>query len=64
MTRTIGIVTAIAARCLHLSAPTAAGTKTRGNGGSDPDIGHTDPRRAGCPRERAGGGVFRGGVFI
>ena len=41
MTRTIGIVAAIAACCLHLGAPTAAGTKTRGNGGSDPDIGHT-----------------------
>ena len=52
MTRTIGIVVAIAACCLHLGAPTAAGTKTRGNGGSDPDIGHTDPRRAWCPRER------------
>src|SRR5215472_2834366 len=52
MTRTIGIVAAIAACCLHLGAPTAAGTKTRGNGGSDPDIGHTDPRRAWCPRER------------
>jgi hypothetical protein len=43
MTRTIGIVAAIAACCLHLGAPTAAGTKTRGNGGSDPDIGHNGP---------------------
>ena len=58
MTRTIGLVAAIAACCLHPGAPTAAGTKTRGNGGSDPDIGHTDPRRAWCPRERAGGGLF------
>src|SRR5262249_2849284 len=58
MTRPTGIVAAIAACCLYLGAPTAAETKTRGNGGSDPDIGHTDPRRAWCPRERPGGGVF------
>ena len=37
MTRTIGLVAAIAACCLHLGAPTAAETKTKGNGGSDPD---------------------------
>jgi len=58
MTRTIGIVAAIAACCLHLGTPSAAGTETRGNGGSDPGIGHTDPRRGWCPRERAGGGLF------